>query len=118
MMRTSSPIYESPTRATTKSVSKILKEVCLPTPTSGCFRTPTSTNGVTTRTSGCFGSRATRARARLCYCTALSTSYKQRAREKPYPTSSVKPPTSDSTLRQPYYTKTYPSSRILRRNMI
>ncbi|KAF6826192.1 hypothetical protein CMUS01_09559 [Colletotrichum musicola] len=99
MMRTSSPIYESPTRATTKSASKTLKEVCLPTPTSRCFRTPTSANSVTIRTSGCFGSRATRARARLCYCAALSTSYKQRAREKPCSTSSIKLPTSDSTLR-------------------
>lgn len=57
-IQTSSLIYESPTRATTKSASKTLMEVYLSTPTSGCFRTLTSADGVTMRTSDCFGSRA------------------------------------------------------------
>ena len=46
---------------------------CCETRTAGCLVTPNTSDSATTKTGGCSGSRATRARARLCSFAASST---------------------------------------------
>ena len=64
--------YGQPIPARTRSGSRTRRAACCETPTSGSSNTPTFTNGVTTISVKCYGSKAILAKARRCCCAVSS----------------------------------------------